>query len=53
MLDNSGDPQDQIVLRRTLFPLNEMRQAANCSSRIQKAKVYGTHKPCKNKYFKG
>ena len=30
----------------------KIRQVAHCSWRIRKAKVFGTHTPCKNKNFK-
>ena len=42
---------ESALKRPVLF--EEKRQEAHCSSRSQKSKVYGTHKPCKNKYNKG
>ena len=39
-------------MKRPVY-FEETCQAMNFLSRIQKAKVYGTHTPCKNKHLKG
>ena len=51
-LNNLGDPQEQRVQQSDLILLKKMRQAAYCTWRIWKAKVFGTDTPCKNKHFK-
>ena len=52
-MDKLGDPQGKRARQSALFTLKKMRQAVHCSSTILKAKVYGTHTPCKNKHSKG
>ena len=47
------EPREQILRQSTLFPLNNKYQAAHCSWRSQKVKVFLLIHFCKNEHYKG